>query len=119
MRVSIRAGFVLGGRTATQRLEGVAGFYVPEAEKARHKGTLWGMYVRPEARRIGLGHCLAKTVVEHARTQVEEVTLGVSVENCSAIACYKSAGSEICALDPRALKIGDAYVDELLMSIRF
>ena len=87
------AGFVLGGGTANERLDGVAGLYVPEAEKARHKGTLWGMYVRPEARRIGLGHRLVEAVVEHARTQVEEMILGVSVENRAAIACYRSAAS--------------------------
>ena len=55
---------------------------------------LWGMFVRPDARRIGLGRRLVKAVVEHARTQVEEVALGVSAENWAAIACYRSAGFE-------------------------
>jgi len=32
-------------------LVGVAGFRVEDAVKLRHKGVLWGMYVRPEARR--------------------------------------------------------------------
>ena len=40
-------------------------------------------------------------------------------EKWAAIACYRSAGFEIYALDPRALKVGETYFDELMMFIRF
>ena len=36
-------------------LPGVAGFYVQPGPKHRHKGVLWGMYVRPHARGAGIG----------------------------------------------------------------
>ena len=48
-------------------LLGVAGFYVQPGPKHRHKGTLWGMYVRPQARGAGIGARLVDAVIEHAR----------------------------------------------------
>jgi hypothetical protein len=36
-------------------LLGIAGFARHEGEKEAHKGLLWGMYVRPDARRASLG----------------------------------------------------------------
>src|SRR5258708_29269754 len=36
-------------------LVGIAAFFVHVAPKVAHKGTLWGMYVQPQARRTGIG----------------------------------------------------------------
>lgn len=112
-------GFVLGGVAEGARLDGIAGLYIPRSEKTRHKGLLWGMYVRPQARGTGLARRLIAGVIDEARRHVEELTLGVGVHNQAAIACYRSAGFEICGLDLRAIKIGATYVDELQMNIRF
>ena len=43
------ANHVLGAENQG-RLVGIAGFQFHDSEKARHRGTLWGMYVREEAR---------------------------------------------------------------------
>src|SRR5215217_8285706 len=51
-----------GGRT----LAGIAGLLVPDAAKLRHKGVLWGMYVRPRARGMGMGAALVARVLDHA-----------------------------------------------------
>lgn len=110
--------FVLGADTH-DRLVGVAGFYVEGAEKTRHRGTLWGMYVREDARRSGLARRLIEDILIHARLQVEEVVLSVEAGNGAAIACYEQAGFSVIARDSRALKIGNAYFDLLLMKIRF
>ena len=53
-RNAVFGGWVAGG----SELAGVAGLLVPEAAKLRHKGVLWGMYVRPRARRTGLAAAL-------------------------------------------------------------
>ena len=115
----LESGFVLAGSIDQARIDGMAGLHVPPTEKARHKGFLWGMYVRPDARRSGLARRLIDGVIAEARGRVEELRLGVGVYNQPAIACYRAAGFEITGLDPRAIKIGDRYVDELVMSIRF
>ena len=47
-RNAVFGGWVRGGGV---ELAGVAGLLVPDAPKLSHKGVLWGMYVRPLARR--------------------------------------------------------------------
>ena len=98
-------------------LVGVAGFRVEDAVKLRHKGVLWGMYVRPEARGTGLGASLVKRVVEHARTLVEELCLTVVASNTAACRLYSAAGFKEYGLERRALKVGSEYYDELLMAL--
>ena len=46
-------------------LLGIAGFAIREGEKERHKGLLWGMYVRPDVRKAGVGRQLVEAVVEY------------------------------------------------------
>jgi ribosomal protein S18 acetylase RimI-like enzyme len=110
--------FVLGAERQN-RLVGVAGFYVQHSEKTRHRGILWGMYVREEARGNGIARQLVEGIMAHARQHVEEVALSVWAGNVAAIACYNSAGFSVTAQDARALKIGGAYFDLLLMQVRF
>jgi ribosomal protein S18 acetylase RimI-like enzyme len=110
--------FVLGAETK-DRLVGVAGFYIQDSEKTRHRGTLWGMYVQEEARGNGIARRLVEGILAHARQHVEEVALNVWAGNTAAIACYKSAGFIVTAQDVRALKIGDLYFDHLIMRVRF
>lgn len=110
--------FVLGAGTH-ERLIGVAGLYIESTEKMRHRGVLWGMYVREEARRSGLARHLIAGILDHARHCVEEVVLSVEAGNATAIACYEHAGFSVTARDSRAVKIGDAYFDMLQMKIRF
>ena len=55
---------VLGAFDDAGRLVGVAGLSVEDKIKARHKGTLFGMYVVPAARAQGLGAQLVQGVLE-------------------------------------------------------
>ena len=63
----LAASAVFGAFRGAELL-GVAGFYVQPGPKHGHKGTLWGMYVRPQARGAGIGGRLVGAVIEHART---------------------------------------------------
>jgi ribosomal protein S18 acetylase RimI-like enzyme len=114
----LEANHVLGAESS-DGLSGVAGFRLHDSEKTRHRGTLWGMYVRKEARGTGVARRLVDGILAHARTRVEQVALSVWAENAAAIALYRSAGFVVLALDARSLKIDGAYYDELLMQIRF
>src|ERR1700682_2576744 len=98
---------VFGGWIDESPLLGVAGFHVNGAAKRRHKGILWGMYVRPEARGSGLAASLVQRVIEQARTLVEEINLTVVASNQAAHRLYSTAGFEQYGLERRALKIGD------------
>jgi ribosomal protein S18 acetylase RimI-like enzyme len=100
-------------------LVGVAGLYRGDRLKTRHRGTLWGMYVAPQARRRGVGAELVQDIIDAARGTVEELNLTVAAHNEPAIRLYRRFGFADLGLDPHALKIGDAYVDEMLMRLAF
>jgi RimJ/RimL family protein N-acetyltransferase len=109
---------VFGGWIDESPLLGVAGFHVHGAAKRRHKGILWGTYVRPQARGTGLAVSLVQRVVAHAQTVVEEISLTVVASNTAAHRLYSAAGFEQYGLERRALKVGDAYFDEVFMALR-
>ena len=100
-------------------LVGTAGFAVQDSPKLRHKGVLWGMYVRPQARGTGLAAALVRQVVAHARTLVEQVCLTVVASNVAARRLYSAAGFEEYGLERRALKVGSEYYDDVLMALPF
>jgi RimJ/RimL family protein N-acetyltransferase len=106
---------VFGGWVNNSPLVGIVRFGVPDAAKLRHKGMLWGMYVRPEARGTGLALALVQQVVAHARPLVEQVCLTVVASNVAARRLYSAAGFEEYGLERRALKVGSEYYDEVLM----
>jgi ribosomal protein S18 acetylase RimI-like enzyme len=73
------------------------------------------MYVRPEARRMGLAAALVQQVVAHAQTLVEQVCLTVVASNVAARRLYNAAGFEEYGLERRGLKVGSEYYDQVLM----
>jgi RimJ/RimL family protein N-acetyltransferase len=113
----LQANIVFGGWIDHSPLLGVAGFRMHTATKLRHKGILWGMYVRPAARRTGLAAALVRQVIDYAEPLVEGISLTVVASNAVARRLYSSAGFEQYGLERRALKTGDAYFDEVLMTL--
>jgi ribosomal protein S18 acetylase RimI-like enzyme len=97
-------------------LLGVAGFYIQPGPKHAHKGTLWGMFVRPQARGAGVGAMLVEAVIEHARTRVELIELTVISENGTARRLYERFGFEQYGLERRAAKYRGRYHDDVLMA---
>jgi RimJ/RimL family protein N-acetyltransferase len=108
---------VFGGWIDDSPLLGVAGFHVNGSAKLRHKGVLWGIYVRPEARGSGLAASLVQRVITHARTLVEEICVTVVASNGAAHRLYRANGFEQYGLERRALKVGNEYHDEVLMAL--
>jgi ribosomal protein S18 acetylase RimI-like enzyme len=106
---------VIGGSVFGAGLDGVAGLMVPQAAKQRHRGVLWGMYVRPDARGSGLAAALVRQVVQAGRGQVEAIRLTVVASNQAAVRVYRAAGFAEYGLERRALKLGSTYYDEMLM----
>jgi len=98
------------------KLIGTAGFFRRKNNKERHKGHLWGVYVRPESRSKGVASALMREIVQRAREMegVEQITLVASAD-LPAQRLYKALGFESYGLEPRSLKIGNDYVDDVLM----
>ncbi len=68
----------------------------------------------------GLGRKVLEMVLQRgiAMPGVEQVLLSVTATQTAAIGLYQSLGFESFGLEPRALKIGDRYVDEDHMILR-
>ncbi|MCU1220340.1 MAG: family N-acetyltransferase [Candidatus Angelobacter sp.] len=97
-------------------LTATAGFYRYAHNKERHKGHIWGVYVRPESRGKGVASALMKEIVRRARAigGLEQITL-VASANLPAQRLYKALGFESYGIERHSLKIGDQYVDDVLM----
>ena len=108
-RADIFGAFVDG------RLAGIAGFSAQEGSKQAHKGVLWAMYIRDDARGSGIGKMLVATILDHARGRVEMVQLTVVSENEAAYRLYRAMGFVEYGYEKRGLKQGGRYYDERLM----
>jgi ribosomal protein S18 acetylase RimI-like enzyme len=101
-------------------LVGMVGFRRHQGIKERHKGTIWGMYVIPERRRQGLSKLLLSQAIDHARslTGLVQIHLFVVSTQVAARHLYRTVGFEVYGMEPRALQIGNQYLDEELMVLR-
>lgn len=103
-----------------ENIVGVGCFTLNNTTKTRHKGKIWGVYIRPDFRGNGLSNNLIERLVEHAKTRCAQVHLAVNTSNRAAIALYQKHGFEIYGTEPRALKIHTGmYLDDALMVLRF
>src|SRR5271163_1720430 len=95
---------------------GTAGLLFGTGRKEEHKGRLVGMYVRPNARRSGVGRRLIEAILDFARLRIEIVQLAVVSENHKAIRLYESLGFVEFGLEKNSLKDGGRYYDEVHMA---
>jgi ribosomal protein S18 acetylase RimI-like enzyme len=85
--------------------------------KVSHIVHLIGMMVLPEQRSRGIGRALLNAFVAEVQqlTSVELVTLSVTASNGPARSLYEQAGFRRYGTLPRAVKLGDRYLDKDLM----
>jgi ribosomal protein S18 acetylase RimI-like enzyme len=112
----LRNAQVFGAFRSTELL-GIVGFRIHEGEKESHKGLLWGMYVRPEARKASVGRLLVEAVIEYARDRVEVIQLSVVSGNESARRLYARLGFVEYGIEKKSLKENGRYYDEILMAL--
>jgi ribosomal protein S18 acetylase RimI-like enzyme len=104
--------FVVGA-VEDEKLIGTAGFFRRKNNKERHKGHI---YVQPESRGKGVASALMHEIIRRARDMdgLEQITL-VASANLPAQRLYKALGFESYGIEPHSLKIGNDYVDDVLM----
>jgi RimJ/RimL family protein N-acetyltransferase len=110
----VLGAFVDGG------LVGMAGFFRSPEEKTRHKARIWGVYVRGAHRGKGIGRALMEEILRRAQLQseLEQVTLAVASGQTASRKLYLELGFQIYGREPQALKVGESYADEELMTLR-
>jgi ribosomal protein S18 acetylase RimI-like enzyme len=93
-------------------LVGMTGVHRRKNEKERHKAVLWGMYVRPSSRRIGLGRALLSEAIRFATTLsgVTHLHLSVSESASAAESLYAAEGFITWGVEPASLVVGGRAV---------
>ena len=114
-RIASSAIFAVDGEGG--RLLGITGLSIPQNPKQRHRGHIWGVYVRPEARGAGVATAMLAAAIGAARGEVEMLHLGVGTYNGSARRRYRAAGFVETGFEARALRVGDAFIDEITMTL--
>ena len=97
------------------RTLGIGGFARLSGTKADHKGLIWGMYVRPEARGMGVADAVMTALLDHARSVVRQVLLTVVTGNARAVAFYERHGFLRYGVEPDSIRTADGFADETLM----
>lgn len=105
------------GAFAGDELVGIVGLAYEPREKARHKVTLFGMYVNVAHQHQGLGRQLVEAALEEARTQprLKLIQLTVTAGNDAAFALYQRCGFIQYGLEPLAVRVGVEYFDKIHM----
>ncbi|NBX02506.1 MAG: GNAT family N-acetyltransferase [Alphaproteobacteria bacterium] len=110
----------IAGAFMDGELVGSSGLYIHQGKKLQHKGTVWGVYVIPEARGHGLAKKLIEIVVEEAKKAgLELVTISTNIQNPITVGIYQKLGFIPCGIEMHILKLADgSYIDDVQM-IRF
>lgn len=101
------------------KLLGMAGFRRDSGPKIDHKAMVWGVFLTPSARGLGLGTKLMQALIEEAarRPGIVLLHLAVAESQSAAKALYESVGFKTYGREPKAVRLGDTFIDEDLMSL--
>ena len=105
------------GAYCDRALAGAAGIEFETREKARHKATLFGMFVHPRFRGNGLGYELVEAALAAAcaRPGVRIVQLTVTEGNAAARCLYERFGFVPFGVEPYAVAVRGAFVSKIHM----
>ncbi len=97
-------------------LVGMCGIYREKSPKTRHYATIYGVYVRPDWRGLGIADELINRCEQWGKERgVLFARLGVATSNTAAIRFYTRCGFRPYGIEPQVIYYGGAYYDEFLM----
>jgi len=110
---------VIFGAFERECLIGIVGIYQEKAVKVAHKCTVWGMYVKVEYRKQGVGKRLLEMAIDHAEQKMHGSVINLSVEsnNLTAMGLYEAHGFKAWGKEPKAKYVNEAYHDLVHMSL--
>jgi ribosomal protein S18 acetylase RimI-like enzyme len=99
-------------------LVGAVGLSFEKRLKAAHKANLFGMYVRPAARKLGLGRALIVAAQAEARARAGTIVIDLTVTagNDAALRLYESCGFVAWGREPLAMELDGAFLAKVHMS---
>lgn len=98
------------GAFDAEALAGIVGLAFEPREKARHKVTLFGMYVNRAYQQQGMGRQLVEAALAEARQhpRLKLIQLTVTAGNDAAFALYQRCGFIQYGLEPLAVRVGSS-----------
>lgn len=110
---------VIFGAFLASKLIGIVGIYQATRIKMTHRSLIWGMYVKSEYRRNGIGRSLLSEALLHAKNKIKCTTIELSVEanNIPAKSLYESYGFKAWGIEPMAFRVDDKFYDEIHMKL--
>ena len=106
----------IAGAFGTAHLEGVAGLYIHKGKKLCHKGTVWGVYVLPEARGQRVAKQLVTMVMKEGQAAgLELIQLSTDESNKQTLSLYRSLGFRTYGIERHVLKFPTGHVNYVLM----
>jgi ribosomal protein S18 acetylase RimI-like enzyme len=120
LRANNAANFIVGAFEQQTAL-GMTGFYQEKSIKRRHKGWIWGVFVKPDARGRGVARSLMAEAIKRAKAipGLEMILLTVSVDQPAPRKLYQSLGFRSIGIEPKGIKIGNEHYDEEHMVLEF
>ena len=88
-------------------LVGTVGIRRLTRAKVRHRAELWGMYVRADYRRSGIGRRLVEDAIRFARERdgIRQVHLAVTDRAVDAAMLYEKLGFVVWGIEPAGLRV--------------
>lgn len=101
---------------ADSELIGASGIKCFSSSKMSHTALIWGVYVSAKYRGEKVGEKLITACLDWAKQKnLVSVKLAVVTTNPPAIRLYVKCGFQVYGVDPKVIKVGDVFYDELLM----
>jgi GNAT superfamily N-acetyltransferase len=113
-------GFAIAGGCSQGVLVSVAGIRRESHPKRAHIAWIWGVYTRPEHRRLGWAGRVMSLLISTARSwgSISWLYLGVSDAAPEARALYASLGFEPWAQEVDAIRVDGVSYSETMMRMR-
>jgi ribosomal protein S18 acetylase RimI-like enzyme len=110
--------FIMAAVSGEELIATAGGLRDPD-QKRQHIATVWGMYVHPQHRNLGLGARLLGDVLDRLKLLpgLEHIQLSVTVCNDAALKLYQQAGFQIYGQEPAALKVAGVSYDEYHLNL--
>lgn len=111
--------FFIVGAFDQDKLVAMAGFMREQAEKASHKGSIWGVYVMPAYRGQKLARQLMEKLIDQAKKLdgLNTLLLKVTGDSIAAKRMYLALGFKSYGCEVDSLRVGEKSIDEELMRL--
>ncbi len=111
--------FILG-YFRDDRLIGIVGFVRQKRIKQKHKAFIWGMYVDPVFRGLGIGEKLMLDIIQRTKNLdgLSKIVLSVTHLQQDSKRFYQKLGFIQYAVEKDALRVSGQKIDEIFMCMK-